>query len=177
MKQMEKRLFISATYKDQRDCIEEVKSKLAELGIKTYHFKEGDFYDGRIDVHSHDRCIELVEETPNYILIASLKAGDSYAGKNEDYRDLTVTHAEFKAALKAYNSNRRLFPFVRKEVWDFYNTWKIQVKQGKEPISWEIDKNLFPLLEDIENNITWTDTFDTSIDLKQLITQKVNYFV
>lgn len=172
-----KRLFISATYNDQKDCIEEVKSKLGELGVEPYHFKEGHFYNGRIDVHSHDRCIEMVRDIPNYLLIVSFKAGTFYAGENVDYRDLTVTHAEFKAALDVYNDNRKLFPFVRREVWDYYNIWKLKVKEGDEPDSWEIDRNLFPLLEDVETNIPWTDTFDTSLDLKQLISQKIDYFV
>ena len=32
----QKEVFLSATYKDQKDCIEEVKSKLAELGVKAH---------------------------------------------------------------------------------------------------------------------------------------------
>lgn len=172
-----KKLFVSATYRDQRDCIEEVKSKLAELGVKAYHFKEGHFYDGRIDIHSHDRCIELVEEIPNYLLIVSFKAGEFYEGEYENYRGLTVTHAEFRAAINAFSKNRRVYPFVRKDAWNFYQSWKIPVKEGNKPSSWEIDPNLFPLLEAVENKIPWTDTFDTSLDLKQLISEKLDYFV
>lgn len=170
-------LFLSATYNDQKDCVEEVKSKLAELGVSTYHFKEGEFYNGRIDIHSHDRCIELVEQTPNYLLIVSYRAGSFYEGINKDYSDLTVTHSEFKAALNATinDSSRRLYPFVRKEVWQFFSHWKDLVIEEKYPDNWEIDRNLFPLLHDLET-LSWTDTFDTSLDLKEMISKKVNYF-
>jgi len=115
-------LFLSATYNDQKDCVEEVKSKLAEFGVSTCHFKEGEFYNGRIDIHSHDRCIELVEQIPNYLLIVSYRAGSFYEGINKNYSGLTVTHSEFKAALNATqkDSNRRLYPFVRKDVWSFF---------------------------------------------------------
>lgn len=171
-----KKVFLSATYMDQKDCIEEVKSKLAEMGIEAHHFKEGDFYNGRIDVHSHDRCLQLVKKIPNYLLIVGFKAGDFYKGKNKNYHGLTITHAEFKAAVKAYNSKRRLFKFVRKEVWDFYQISKDLIKEGKEPRFWKIDRNLFPLLKDVEN-ISFTDFFDTSIDLKKSISMKMEYFV
>lgn len=177
--EIEKRVFISATYKHEKDCIEEVKSKFAELGIKAFHFKDGHFYDGRIAVHSHDRCIELVKEIPNYLLIVNYRAGSPYEGNNEDYQGLTITHAEFRAALEVFNDGRRLFPFVRKEVWDFYNTWKDPIEKGRVPVSWEIEENLFPLLEDIANNIPWTDTFETSLDLKKKLAEKEeeDYFV
>ena len=78
-----KEIFLSATYKDQKDCIEEVKSKLAELGAKAHHFKEGPFFDGRIDIHSHDRCLDLVKKIPNYMLIVSFKAGSLYKEKRK----------------------------------------------------------------------------------------------
>jgi hypothetical protein len=172
-----KELFLSATYNDQKDCIEEVKSKLAEIGVSSYHFKEGEFYDGRIDIHSHDRCIELVEKIPNYLLIISYSAGTFYKGVNQDYNGLTITHAEFKAALNATkkDTNRRLYPFVRKDVWHFFNHWKELIKKEKFPMDWEIDPNLFPLLHDLET-LSWTDTFDTSLDLKEMISKKINYF-
>ncbi|MCK4817200.1 DUF4062 domain-containing protein [bacterium] len=170
-------LFLSATYNDQRDCVEEVKSKLAELGVSTCHFKEGEFYNGRIDIHSHDRCIELVEQIPNYLLIVSYRAGAFYEGINKNYSGLTVTHSEFKAALNATKKdpNRRLYLFVRKEVWYFFNYWKDLVIKKQYPENWEIDRNLFPLLRDLET-LSWTDTFDTSLDLKEMISKKVGYF-
>lgn len=175
---MIKKLFLSATYIDQKDCVEEVKSKLAELEVSTCHFKEGEFYNGRIDIHPHDRCIELVEQIPNYLLIVSYRAGTFYEGINKDYNGLTVTHAEFKAALNATkkDTNRRLYLFVRKEVWYFFNQWKDSVIKQHYPTNWEIDRNLFPLLRDLET-LPWTDTFDTSLDLKQMISKKVGYFV
>lgn len=173
-----KKVFISATYKDQRDCVEEVKSKLSELGVIPLHFQEGEFYDGSIDKHSHDRCIELVEQVPNYILIVSYKAGSLYDGANQDYKGLRITHSEFKAALKAteIDGNRKLFPFVRKEVRNFFLQWKEMLSENKAPDSLEIDPNLFPLLDDIDG-LPWTDTFDTSLDLKEMIEKKVEYFV
>ena len=172
-----KELFLSATYNDQKDCVEEVKSKLAELDVRAWHFKEGEFYNGRIDIHSHDRCIELVEQIPNYLLIVSYRAGAFYEGKDKNYSGLTVTHSEFIAARRATkeNPNRRLYPFVRKEVWSFFNSWKDMVIKQQYPDNWEIDRNLFPLLRDLET-LSWTDTFDTSLDLKEMISKKVGYF-
>ena len=97
--------------------------------------------------------------------------------KNISYGSEGATCSEFKAALNAtkIDSNRRLYPFVRKEVWHFFNYWKDLVIKKQHPENWEIDRNLFPLLRDLET-LSWTDTFDTSLDLKEMISKKVGYF-
>lgn len=172
-----KKLFLSATYKDLRDCIEEVKSRLGEIGVEVHHFKEGPFFDGIINRSPHDRCIELVKEVPNYMLIVSFEGGQFYRGKDQTYEGLTITHAEFRAAVNAFNEeNRRIFTFVRKEAWSLFENWKLTGKK-KRYISGDIDPNVFTLLEDIERSMPFTDFFDTSIDLKKLITDKITYLV
>lgn len=173
----QKEVFLSATYKDQKDCIEEVKSKLAELGVKAHHFKEGLFFDGRINIHSHDRCLELVKKIPNYMLIVSFEAGSFYEGKKKAYKGLTVTHSEFRTAHEAFTRNRRVYPFVRKEVWDLYNAMKHIAESERMKLSIDFDVNLFPLLDDITSHGKFVDTFNTSIDLKKMISEKVDYFV
>jgi hypothetical protein len=108
------------------------------------------------------------------------RAGSPYEGSKEAYRGLTITHAEFRAALEVFNNDsRRLFPFVRKEAWDFYATWKDPIREGRVPDSWEIEEGLFPLLKDIDDNIPWTDTFEDSLDLKEKLAEKEEegYFV
>lgn len=172
-----KEIFLSATYKDQKDCIEEVKSKLAELRVKAHHFKEGPFFEGRIDIHSHDRCLDLVKKIPNYMLIVSFKAGSLYEGKKKAYRGLTVTHSEYKTARETYTRNRRIYPFVRKEIWNLYNATKHIAISDRTQLSTDFDLDLFPLLDDIASPGQFVDTFDTSIDLKKMISEKVDYFV
>lgn len=107
-----------------------------------------------------------------------MKKDKVYEGTNEKYRGLTITHAEFKAALLATEKDerRRLYPFVRKDVWSFYKQWKDLVREGQNPYPWEIDPYLFPLLDDLDT-LPWIDTFDTSLDLKEMISGKVEYFV
>ena len=102
-----KRVFLSATYEDQMDLIEEIKMKLAQLGINVIHFKEPNFYNGRTGIHAHDICIEKVESTPNYLLIVNYRAGSDYLGNNSEYKELSLTHAEFQAAYNSISENRK----------------------------------------------------------------------
>lgn len=172
-----KKVFLSATYEDQVDCIEEIKSKLAERRIKVHHFKQGDFHDGRLEVHPHDFCIEKVKKIPNYLLIVSFMAGANHEGNNDHFRELTVTHAEFKAAYDAYNENRRLFCFIRRKVSDSYNFWKTCSKRNKVEEFWPAEQKVYRLLEDMEMKKVWKDTFEHSLELKELIDAKLQHFV
>lgn len=183
-----KRVFLSATYEDQTDLIEEIKSKMAELGVKVIHFKEPDFYDGRAGIHSHDICIEKVKITPNYILIVNSRAGSDYEGNNSDYRGLSLTHAEFRSAWESTNKNKKMYCFVRKKVMDFYD-WKQQRYQGlrvfrsalkvlrkllrrENNASWLVETKVFELLEDLKTRGVWIDFFHDSIELKQFLSAK-----
>ena len=111
------------------------------------------------------------------MLIVSFKAGSLYEGKKKAYRGLTVTHSEYKTARETYTRNRRIYSFVRKEVWDLYNATKHIAIPERTQLSTDFDINLFPLLDDIASPGQFVDTFDTSIDLKKMISEKVDYFV
>jgi len=82
-----KSVFLSGTYEDQIDCIEEVKSLMGELGIIVTHFKEGCFQDGST-VHAHDICLEEVHKVKNYLLILDRVMGSDYEGAKIKYRGL-----------------------------------------------------------------------------------------
>ncbi len=175
----EKGVFLSATYEDQIDCIEEIKSMLAELNVKVHHFKGGDFQNGRADINPDDRCIEKIAQVPNYMLIVSYRAGSDYGGANTDYKGLTVTHAEFRVAHDDYNRkkpDKKLFCFVRKKVADSYDIWKKQ-PNPKNPADWPAAEKVYQLLEDLENKKIWREPFEHSLQLKDLIKNIMHHFI
>jgi hypothetical protein len=167
-----KRVFLSATYEDQTDLIEEIKSKLAELEIKVIHFTEPDFFDGRTGIHSHDICIEKVKSIPNYLLIMNYTAGSNYKGNNPDYKGLSITHAEFRSALESINENRKMYCFVRRKVMDIYDIWKQSSNNHKNDASWRVESKVFQLLEDMKTKGVWIDFFQHSLELKQILSAK-----
>ena len=174
---IQKRVFLSATYEDQVDCIEEIRSKLNENEINVIHFRRGGFPDGRIGVHPQDVCLENVENTPNYIIIVDRKAGADYEGVKPDYHGLTVTHAEFRTAYEASlkDENRRSFFFVRQIIVDTYSTWKSLNSHGKEEGTWPAEKKVYRLLEDFENKNLWRISFTDSLDLKEHIEDGIQH--
>jgi len=176
----EKKVFLSATYKDIVDCIEEIKSKLAGLGIRVMHFKDSGFHDGTIKRYPHDICIDKAIKTSNYLLILDRRAGQDYKGKNKKYRGLTVTHAEFRAfynVARRRGKNRKMYLFVRKNVKENYNLWKQTKPAHRKRIKWEAEKKLFQLLEDIENKNLWYDDFATSLELKEKLDKQSRTFI
>lgn len=166
------RVFLSATYEDQMDLIEEIKSKLAELGINVVHFKEPGFYDGRTGIHKDDICIEKVESIPNYLLIVSYRAGSDYLGNNPDYRKLSLTHAEFQSAYSSISENRKMYCFVRKKVMDFYNIWKELSNRNEDCSILPVESKVFKLIDDMQNKGVWIDSFQHSLELKEILMAK-----
>src|SRR3972149_1390980 len=167
-----KRVFLSATYEDQMDLIEEIKSKLAELEIKVIHFKEPDFFNGKTGVHSHDICIEKVRETPNYLLIVNYRAGIDYEGSISDYHGLSLTHAEFRSALESTSKNRKMYCFVRRKVMEFFEIWKHLPNKHNIDSSWTVEPKVLQLLEDMETKGIWIDFFQHSLELKKFLSVK-----
>lgn len=167
-----KRVFLSATYEDLMDLIEEIKSKLAELGVDVIHFKEPDFYDGRTGIHKDDICIEKAESAPNYLLIVNYRAGCEYAGNNPMYKELSLTHAEFQAAYSSISENKKMYCFVRKKVMDFYSIWKELPDTSKDRSSLPVEPKVFKLIDDMQHKGVWIDSFQDSIELKKILTAK-----
>jgi len=172
-----KRVFLSATYDDLTDLIEEIKSKLAAWGIKVVHFKNPDFHSGQTNIHRHDICLKYAKNIPNYLLIVDRRAGENYKGKNSKYRGLAITHAEFKAAYKATkgkNKNKRkMYIFIRKNCWNNYQLWKKTSRRNRSALILDVEPKVFQLLEDIEKKGTpWIILFEHSLEFKKVLKKK-----
>ena len=174
-----KRVFISGTYEDQIDLIEEIRSKLEGEGIAVVHFKSPEFYNGKVLVHPHDLCLQHVENTANYLLIVGQKAGEDYHGEDTTYQGLTVTHAEFRTALKTFDKDdsRSLFVFVRQRIMDSYYIWNSLSNSQRVGGSWPAEPKVYSLLDEIEQNKRWRQTFRNSRHMKELVESAMNHFV
>lgn len=173
-----KSVFLIGTYEDQIDCIEEVKSLLAELGIIVHHFKEGGFQDGRL-VHSHDRCLEKVHEVKNYLLILDRVMGSDYEGEKIKYKGLSITEAEFEEAydesVRNGEDNMRLFLFCRRKVHDSYDMWK-KMKSTKDKNLLPADEKVYQFLYNMKQKGCWVDPFEHSSALKKELRKIIHSF-
>lgn len=170
----EKEVFLSATYEDLKDLIEEVKSILAERGYKVIHFKNYDFHNGTSSKHRHDVCVDKAKGTPCYLLIIDGRGGALYDGDYTDYRGLTVTHAEFKAASsQPNNKNKKIFIFVRKDVRLYFGLWKKTAPGQRDSLPEEVEQGVLRLLEDIDKQGNpWVYDFDHLKELKEILSEK-----
>ena len=129
------RVFVSSTCYD----LSEVRDVLVEF-IKSYGFDpvlsdRGDvFYHP--DVHTHDSCVNEVDNCEIFILIIGGRFGGNYVADSEK----SIVNAEYSAARK---KKVPVFTFVKRSVFSDHFVYK---KNRDETIS---DKIVFP---SIENN-------------------------
>lgn len=143
-------IFLSSTFRDISPYRDIAANVLAEERYKVIRSENLDFAKGSGD-HKHDICLRRVDETPNFLLVVSWRAGQEYEGKNSDYAGLTVTHAEAK---RAFKKNDGWHCFADFEVITIHNQWR----QNKTLVGLKhdpVERKVFDLLDDIYFNNKW----------------------
>ena len=65
-----------------------------------------------------------------------------------------------------------MYCFVRKKVMDFYNIWK-ELSDRNEDISFlPVEPKVFKMIDDIESKGVRIDSFQHSLELKEILTAK-----
>jgi len=132
------RVFISSTCYD----LGEVRDSLVDF-LESYHYEpvlsdRGDiFYHP--DLHTHDSCINEIENCQILILIIGGRFGGNYKSDMKK----SITNAEYNSAVKL---KRPVFTFVKREVFEDHRVY--QRNKDKEKVMSEID---FPSIEKSEN--------------------------
>lgn len=128
------RVFISSTCYD----LSQIRDNLSEF-ISNYHFEpmlseKGDvFYHP--DFHTHDCCVNEIENCNLFILIIGGRFGGTYISDTKK----SITNAEYEAAKI---KNIPVFTFIKREVYEDHRVYQ-KNKDNKEII----DKIIFPSIE------------------------------
>ena len=165
-------LFLSSPCSGLRDLRAEIAAFLESRGATVAHNEAPQFHDGNQGIHPHDVCLRKVDDTPIFLSIVDTEAGSLYEGVEEEYRGLTVCHAELKRALKKKN-DKRIFVFVRQEVLVCYEAWKDNGRPGDFKCQ-GVERGVYRLLEDvIEKERCWREEFVDIQDLKSQLAAKL----
>lgn len=167
-----KKVFISSTSHDLKDLRSEVAKALKDWGFDPIWHESPDFPD-KHGVHSHDICLDVVKECDIYLLIIGGRYGGTYSGNKYPKEDISITWYETKIA---FQENKRMFKFIREEVWNERATYKHNLKQGIRIRTFHVDDpKIFEFIDFIIqqpiNN--WIDIFKDSVDLKEQIRKKL----
>lgn len=162
-------IFLSSTCVDLLDLREALAAFLTSRGIHVIRSEDPAFHDGS-QAHPHDVCLQRVDETPHFLLVVDKQAGSEYRGKDPRYIGLTITHAEIQRA--RVNTEKKVYCFVRHDVWTFYDAWVLNGRQDGFKCR-DIDKRVFQLLDYVVASETWRMTFSDVEDLKRKVQAKL----
>ena len=65
-----------------------------------------------------------------------------------------------------------MYCFVRKGVMDFYNIWKELPGKNEDSSVLPVEPKAFKLIDDMESKGVWIDSFQHSLELKEILTAK-----
>ena len=106
---------ISTDY-DLNDIRCEVANQLCESGFKVLAFETPDFPVEPF-VHSHDACLNALDEADIVVLIIDKRYGGLYVSS----KDISITEQEY---LDSIAKDKIVIPCVRRQAWDERNNWK-----------------------------------------------------
>ena len=115
-----KKVFISSTCFDLKDLRAELAISLKEWGY-TPIWNESPDFPKKPGLHSHDQCLDVVENCDIYLLIIDNRYGGLYAGERYPKEDISITWYEAKVAFKG---KKEMYIYVRNEVWIERATYK-----------------------------------------------------
>ena len=132
-----KTIFFSSTHYANEDLRPSVIKCLKNMGFveeKILVYENPKFDDGS-GLHSHDVCINKVQQCDTFILVINERFGGKYAGNQ--YREKFATLFENKAVSiswaeywKARKTHKRILVFIKENVEYDMNTYKINTQAG-----------------------------------------------
>jgi hypothetical protein len=173
-------IYLSSTDYDLRDTRQELAEFMNSLGYRVICFEKPDF-PGTGEKDRHDRCVKAVDDADYVVVLADRRAGAAYKGSKyyPNLKDkITITYAE---ATRAIELKKQIALCVRKETWDYRETYNQSTKRkrrmGSKPTEPESRwvgkkdrKRLIALLDLVESyQPSWLHQFSHVTELKDAL--------
>lgn len=124
---MKPKIFISSTCYGLEDIRASIKHHLeSELDTVVY-LSEDSTFPVRSNKHSFDICLDAIEECDVFILIIDKRRGGVYEKRNN--KNISITRKEYEWA---FSKDKKIITFVRREVFNFRNKFKLRLKKERE---------------------------------------------
>lgn len=176
------RVFVSSTCYDLLDLRAELYRDLRDLGVEACFsdLKESDFEtSGQPGQNSIETCLGNLLASDVVIVILSQRYGPPL----KNYENLSATHVEYNAAVKA---SKKIHFYVRDRLFGDWSGWKKHKKPMSYPSSWaaqgEDASGLFTLIDahqkltgggDTPGPNNWFWPFTSSVDLREDIRKRI----
>lgn len=184
-------IFISSTVYNLLDLRAELSEFLSNLGYHPQLSSESGFPDQTPKLSPWESCLPVLEKSFIMALIIDNRYGARLEWENYshliDGENISPTHGEYRFAKSV---NKRVLVFVRRHIMTYYQSYrelKSRVKKGEfkekeiKPkmeafLPKGIQFDVFPFLEEVKTSkpIPWIVEFDSVVDVKKEIQQKLN---
>ena len=174
-KPYKKKVFLSSTISDLKDLRPTLASLLGASGIFEVVYSESANFPLKKGVHAHDICLDMVKECDVYILVVDRRYGETYAGTMYPKKNVSITWYEY---IIAYQEDKEIYTFVRKEIWDergIYKAHKKKYQRGEIKTLYADDMQVLEFIEYINNQpkYNWVNTFNTVNDLLEILKKQL----
>jgi hypothetical protein len=156
------KVFVGSTGYDLRTVRAEIVECLRNMGHAPIYFESPSFHVPQ-GLHSHDACIQAVEQCEVYLLIINKRYGGKYVGTlYPEMAGKSITHAE---TLRALELKKRVFPFVCQSTWDERSIYK---KNPDTKTVYVENPRIFDLVDEVLHRQTdnWIWFFENSVELQ-----------
>lgn len=162
------RIFLSSTCYDLADARAALTTFLEGYGFEVLNSQDKKF-GVKPKVHSHDACLEMMQNADYVVLIIGGRRGGNYVGS-----DKSITNEEIKAAQKL---DRPIFAFVDKKVEALRLTYKKNPTADFKPTV--EDNRVFDFIDWVgsaqEGNWIWP--FDNVTDVQEVLRAQFAYIL
>lgn len=162
------RVFLSSTCYDLSDARAALTTFLEGHGFEVLNSQKGSFGVAP-KVHSHDACLEMMENADYVVLIIGGRRGGTYVGSEQ-----SITNEEIKAALKL---DRPILAFIDKRVDALRQTYRKNPGADFKPAV--DDTRVFDFIDWVasghEDN--WLHPFDSVADIIDTLRAQFAYFL
>ncbi|MHC4252812.1 MAG: DUF4062 domain-containing protein [Planctomycetota bacterium] len=171
---MSDKVFIASTCYDLTDLRAEVASDLRDMGFEV-RLSDDSLSDFHVKANrgSIESCLVNVRECDLFLLILCRRYGPSL--RSAGYGDISATHLEYRIA-REHGLDIRIF--ARRALEAEYGIWSAN-KDDPVDYRWVQDTPLFDFLKEARglaaetNKPNWITTFDTSVELRQILRQQL----
>lgn len=162
------RIFLSSTCFDLGDARAELTTFLEGYGFEVLNSQLGSF-GVNPKTHSHDACLDMVENADYVVLIVGGRRGGTYVGSEK-----SITNEEIRRARKL---ERPVLAFVDQKVESLRSVYRKNPGANFAPTV--DDVRIFDFIDDIsaQEDNNWLHPFGNVVDIKKTLAAQFAYYL
>jgi hypothetical protein len=141
---------------------------ITDIGF-TPLFSDSSSFPVPFDFHSHDICLEAIKQTDIVVLVLQERYGQKYMGTRAEYNGISITHAEYREAVKL---GKKIIVLTEKTIPIQRHWYKKDSSDKRVTISTNVFDFYYEVSASLKDN--WINPFDDSIDCRNQLRNRLN---